>query len=76
VRDRIHAMEGYFTSHGVSDPSLAHHEALVAIGNTIKQQALILSFSDTFAVIGVMLAIAAVSLLFARKGSAGAVAAH
>ena len=30
-----------------------------------------LGFSDTFAVIGVMLAIAAVLLLFARKGKPG-----
>jgi MFS transporter, DHA2 family, multidrug resistance protein len=38
----------------------------------------VMAFSDTFAVIGVMLAIAAVTLLFARKGKprAGASVAH
>ena len=41
----------------------------------MKRQALIMAFSDTFAVIGVMLAIAAVALLFARKASAAAVPA-
>jgi DHA2 family multidrug resistance protein len=76
VRDRITALTGYFTSHGISDPALAHHQALVALGNVVKRQALIMSFSDTFAVIGIMLAIAAVSLMFAKKGRATATAAH
>ncbi len=35
-----------------------------------------MGFSDTFAVIGVMLAIAAVAILFARKGQASAAGAH
>jgi DHA2 family multidrug resistance protein len=39
----------------------------VAIGNAVKHQALIIGFSDTFAIIGTVLAIAAVALLFARK---------
>jgi MFS transporter, DHA2 family, multidrug resistance protein len=40
----------------------------VALGKIVKRQALVMGFSDTFAIIGVMLAIAAVLLLFARKG--------
>jgi DHA2 family multidrug resistance protein len=53
---------------------LAQHKAIVALGNVVKRQALIMGFSDTFAVIGVVLAIAAAALLLARKptGSAGA----
>jgi hypothetical protein len=43
----------------------------VALGNTVKHPALIMGFSDTFAVIGVVLAIAAVTLLFARKVKSG-----
>ncbi len=35
-----------------------------------------MAFSDTFAVIGVVLVIAAIVLLFARRGQAGAAAAH
>ena len=75
VRQRINEMTGYFMSHGVSDTATAQHQAIVALGRTVKRQALVLGFSDTFAVIGVMLAIAAVSLLFARKAQIGAGAA-
>jgi len=41
----------------------------------VKRHALVMGFSDTFAVIGVMLAIAAVLLLFAKKGNPGGGAA-
>jgi MFS transporter, DHA2 family, multidrug resistance protein len=68
VRQRISEMTGYFMSHGISDAAAAQHQAIVALGNTVKRQALVMGFSDTFAIIGVMLAIAAVLLLFARKG--------
>jgi DHA2 family multidrug resistance protein len=72
VRQRITDLTNYFISHGVADPAAARHQAIVAIGNTVKRQALIMGFSDTFAVIGVILAIAAVALLLARKAKAGA----
>jgi DHA2 family multidrug resistance protein len=75
VRQRIDQMTGYFMSHGISDAATAQHQAIVALGQTIKRQALVMGFSDTFAVLGVLLAIAAVSLLFAKKGRVGAGAA-
>jgi DHA2 family multidrug resistance protein len=40
----------------------------------VRRQALILAFGDVFAVIGVLLAIAAIALLFARKILTGAAA--
>jgi DHA2 family multidrug resistance protein len=78
VGQRIDQMTGYFMSHGVSDHAVARQDAIVALGRIVKRQALVMGFSDTFAVIGVILAIAAVSLLFARSGrpAAGASAAH
>jgi DHA2 family multidrug resistance protein len=78
VRQRISEMTGYFMSHGISDPAAAQHQAIVALGNIVKRQALVLGFGDTFAIIGITLGIAAVLVLFARKGSvgAGAAAAH
>jgi DHA2 family multidrug resistance protein len=72
VRTRIAELTSYFQAHGVPDPAAAQHQAIVALGNLIKRQALIMGFSDTFAVIGVVLAIAAVVLLFARKVKIGA----
>jgi MFS transporter, DHA2 family, multidrug resistance protein len=72
VRQRITDLTNYFVSHGVTDPAAAKQQAIVAIGNAVKRQALIMGFSDTFAVIGVILTIAAVALLLARKAKAGA----
>src|SRR6516164_6020349 len=72
VRQRINDLTNYFLAHGVSDPALASHKAIVALGNVVKRQALIIGFSDTFAVIGVILSIAAVTLLLARKPNPGA----
>jgi DHA2 family multidrug resistance protein len=74
VRQRITEMTNYFVSHGVSDPAAAQHQAIVALGAIVKRQALIMGFSDTFAVIGTLLALAAIALLFARKGQVGAAA--
>ena len=71
VRDRIAQLTQYFMAHGVTDPAVAQHKAIAAIGATVHRQALILGFSDTFAVIGVVLSLAAVALLFARKIQAG-----
>jgi DHA2 family multidrug resistance protein len=77
VRARIAGMTNYFLSHGVSDPAAAQHQAIVQLGKIVRRQALILAFGDTFAVIGVILAIAAVALLFARKTTdGGATGAH
>jgi DHA2 family multidrug resistance protein len=72
VRQRIAELTNYFQSHGVTDPTAAHDQAIVALGNLVKRQALIMGFSDTFAVIGTVLAIAEVALLFARKVRIGA----
>ena len=78
VRQRISDMTAYFLAHGTSDPAVAQHQAIVAIGGVVKRQALIFGFSDTFAVIGVLLALAAIALLFARKvaASGGAGGGH
>ena len=71
VRERLAQVTNYFLSHGVSDHALAAQKATVALGSIIKRQALIMGFSDTFAVIGVLLATAAVAVLFARKPAPG-----
>ena len=71
VRQRLAGMTNYFLSHGVSDTAAAQHQAIVALGQIVKRQALIMGFSDAFATIGVMLTLAAFALLFARKVEAG-----
>ena len=72
VNQRLDQMTGYFMAHGVTDRIAAAHEAVVYLGSMVKRQALIMGFSDTFAVIGVLLAVAAISLLFASKPRAAA----
>ncbi len=67
VRERISGLTSYFMAHGTSDPAFAQHQAIVAIGKIVRRQALILAFSDAFAVVAVLLVIAAVTVLFARK---------
>jgi DHA2 family multidrug resistance protein len=78
VRDRIDQLTHYFMAHGVSDPAVAQHKALATIGAAVRRQALTMGFADAFAVIGVLLAVAAVALLFASKlkPAAGAAGAH
>ena len=72
VRERISGLTSYFLAHGVSDLATAQYKAIVAIGSIVRRQALIMAFGDAFAVIGVLLVIAAVAVLFARKASAAA----
>ena len=55
VRNRIAEMTDYFLSHGVADPAAAHQQAIIALGKVVKRQALVLGFSDTFMVLGVVL---------------------
>ena len=59
-------------AHGVADPARRSTRRSWRSAQIVRRQALIMGFSDTFAVIGTLLAIAAVVLLFARKGKAGA----
>src|SRR5215813_13080721 len=72
VRTRIAQLTGYFQAHGMPDVSAAQHQAIVALGNLVKRQALVMGFSDTFAVIGVVLLLAAIAMLMLRKVGAGA----
>jgi DHA2 family multidrug resistance protein len=77
VRNRIAQSTDYFISHGVSDPAAAQHQAIAALGNAVKHQALVMGFSDTFAVIGVVLVLAALAVTPTRKvQAAGGGAAH
>jgi DHA2 family multidrug resistance protein len=76
VRNRIAQTTDYFISHGVPDHAAAQHQAIVALGKAIKHQALVMGFSDTFAVIGVVLVISALAVMFTRKAKASGAAAH
>jgi MFS transporter, DHA2 family, multidrug resistance protein len=76
VRNSIAQLTSYFMNHGVSDPAAAQQQAIIAIGGAVRRQALVMGFSDTFAVIGVVLVLAAVAVIFTRKVKAGGAGAH
>jgi MFS transporter, DHA2 family, multidrug resistance protein len=67
TRARIDKLTGYFLAHGVTDPSVAAHKAIVAIGLKVRQQANILAFSDTFYLLGVVLIVALLATLLLTK---------
>jgi MFS transporter, DHA2 family, multidrug resistance protein len=67
VRARIASTTEYFLAHGVTDASGARHQAIIALGNAVRRQALVMGFSDAFAVIGVVLILAAVAIVLTGK---------
>jgi MFS transporter, DHA2 family, multidrug resistance protein len=76
VRVRLAELTGYFLSHGVSDAAGAQQKAIIALGNIVRKQALIMGYADTFAALAVLLLLAAASLLFTRRAGANGAAAH
>src|SRR5579872_5133746 len=74
VRARIDQMTNFFLAHGVTDPATAHRQAIIALGNSVKQQALVMGFSDAFAVVGVVQVIAGIFILLTGKPKGGAAA--
>jgi DHA2 family multidrug resistance protein len=76
VRQRVDDLTAYFMSHGVSDPAAAQQKAFVALGEIIRKQAMIMGYSDTFAVLGGLLLLAAALILATRKGQASGAAGH
>jgi DHA2 family multidrug resistance protein len=76
VRTRIAEMTDFFLAHGVPDPAAARQQAIIALGKAVKHQALVMGFSDTFAVIGAVLVFAAIAVMFTRKAKGTGSAAH
>jgi DHA2 family multidrug resistance protein len=74
VRARIDQMTNFFLAHGVSDPATAHQQAIIALGNAVKRQALVMGFSDAFAVVGVVLVLSGIAILLTGKPKGGAAA--
>ncbi|CAA0108831.1 Multidrug export protein EmrB [Starkeya nomas] len=69
--DTVHAFlterQHYFMQHGMADAAGAYHQAEILLGKLVAQQALIMGFSDTFAVLGAILLVAAIAVAFTRK---------
>jgi DHA2 family multidrug resistance protein len=67
TRARIGHLAGYFLAHGVADHAEAWHKAIVAIGQTVRTQAYIMAFGDTFYLLGIALIVALVASLLLKK---------
>jgi DHA2 family multidrug resistance protein len=76
TRSRMAEMQQYFLAHGSADPAAAMHSAAIAIGQSIRAQATLMGYSDSFALLGVILLAGAVAVALLRKGSAAGGAAH
>jgi MFS transporter, DHA2 family, multidrug resistance protein len=76
VRNRIAQSTDFFMAHGVPDPAAARQQAIIALGKAVKHQALVMGFSDTFAVIGAVLVLAAIAVALTRKVRGSAAGAH
>ena len=68
TRFRIAQLTQYFASQG-ADTAVARHEAIVAIGTSIRQQSFIMAYSDMFAVMGLALIGALIALLFVKRAA-------
>lgn len=67
TRARIDELTRYFLTHGVADHAAAWHQAVIAIGRTIRQQSYILAFGDTFTLLGAGLIVALIATLLLKK---------
>jgi DHA2 family multidrug resistance protein len=76
TRAQLSAMQQYFLAHGSADPAAAMHSAIIAVGNTIRAQATLMGYSDSFALLGAVLLLAAVSVALLRKGAVSGGGAH
>jgi DHA2 family multidrug resistance protein len=48
VRQRLADLTLYFSNHGISDSAAAQQKAIVALGDIVHRQALIMGYADTF----------------------------
>jgi DHA2 family multidrug resistance protein len=73
---RLASLQQYFMAHGVADPASAMHRAIVAVGETIRAQATLMGYADSFGLLGVVLLGALVAVAMLKKGAAAGAGAH
>ena len=60
----------------VPRPAGALHRAIIAVGQTIRAEATIMGYADSFALLGVVLSVAALLVAMLKKGAASGGGAH
>jgi DHA2 family multidrug resistance protein len=76
TRQRLAMMQQYFMSSGTADPATAWHDAVVAIGRTVREQAYFLAYGDTFFLMGATLLLALIATVLMRQTTGGGAGAH
>ena len=76
TRGRLADLQQYFMSRGFPDPASAMHRAVIAVGDAIRAQATIMGYSDCFALLGVVLLVAAALVALLKKGASSSAGAH
>lgn len=56
-------------AHGTTDAGMARHQAEILLGKLVAQQSLIMAFSDTFLILGLILLLAAAAVMLTRRRS-------
>jgi len=74
TQQRLTELAQYFQSRGVADPATAWHQAVVAVGDVVRDQAAIMGYADAFFLLGSGLVIALLVALCLRKTSGGSAA--
>lgn len=74
TRQRIADLTHYFQTHGIPDPLVAQHQAVIAIGRIVRHQAFVMSYSDVFLLIGIGLVISLLATLALKKAIGGSAA--
>jgi DHA2 family multidrug resistance protein len=64
---RLDELTTYFLAHGAHSRAEALHQAIIAVGQTVREQAFIQAFSDTFFFLGAALLVGLVACLFLQK---------
>jgi MFS transporter, DHA2 family, multidrug resistance protein len=74
TRQRIADLTHYFQTHGIPDPLVAQHQAIIAIGRIVRREAFVMSYSDVFLLIGVGLVLSLLATLALKKAIGGSAA--
>jgi MFS transporter, DHA2 family, multidrug resistance protein len=76
TRQRLAAIQQHFMATGTADPATAWHDAVVAIGRSIRAQSYFLAYSDTFFVMGCALLLAVVAAVLMQRSTGSGAGAH
>ena len=74
TRQRLAGLQQYFMATGTADPATAWHDAVVAVGRTVRAQSFFLAYGDTFFIMGSALLLAIVAAVMMRRTPAAAAA--